>query len=135
MAKAWAAIAAHGNGDANWWVARLYMVNAQSGEMREIYKPKLQIADPRVSPDGKDVAFIEGLMSDEGSNGGDIHVVPTAGGGARNLTPNIKASPSALAWTSPDRITFAENVNGKSGFAQREHSTAARFRLCGLAKN
>ena len=50
---------------------------AQTGEMREIYKPKLQIADPRVSPDGKNVAFIEGLMSDEGSTGGDIHVVPT----------------------------------------------------------
>ncbi len=115
--QGWAAIAAHGNGDANWWVARLYMVNAQSGEMREIYKPELQTANPRVSPDGKDVAFIEGLMSDAGLNGGEIRVVPTAGGGVRNLTPNSKTSPSALAWTSPDVITFAENINGKSGFA------------------
>ena len=115
--QAWAATAAHGSGDANWWIARLYRVNAQTGEMREIYKPKLQIADPRVSPDGKNVAFIEGLMSDEGSTGGDIYIVPVAGGVARNLTPGLKASPSALAWTAPDRITFAENVDGNSGFS------------------
>ncbi|MGA8620587.1 MAG: S9 family peptidase [Candidatus Sulfotelmatobacter sp.] len=116
--EAWVASAAHGSGDANWWVARLYLANAQSGEMREIYKPKLQIADPRVSPDGKNVAFIEGLMSDEGSTGGDIHVVPIAGGAARNLTLNLKASPSALAWTAPDQVTFAENVDGNSGFGR-----------------
>jgi len=115
--QSWAATAAHGNGDANWWIARLYLIHASTGDMREIYKPKLQLADPRVSPDGKNVAFIEGLMSDEGSTGGDIRVVPIAGGQARNLTPNIKASPYAIAWTAPDRITFAENVDGNFAFA------------------
>ena len=114
--RGWAVTAAHGSGDANWWLARLYTVNAQSGEMREIYKPKLQIADPQVSPDGKNVAFIEGIMSDEGSTGGDIYIVPIAGGAARNLTPNIKASPNSIAWTAFDRITFAENIDGNSGF-------------------
>jgi len=114
--QSWAAIAAHGSGDANWYIARLYLVSAQTGEMREIYKPTLQIADPRVSPDGKHVAFIAGLMSDEGSTGGDIYIVPITGGAARNLTPDVKASPSALAWTGADRISFAENVDGNSGF-------------------
>jgi dipeptidyl aminopeptidase/acylaminoacyl peptidase len=114
--QGWVASAAHGSGDANWWVARLYLANAQSGEMREIHKPRLQIAVPRVSPDGKYVAFIEGLMSDEGSTGGDIYIVPTAGGKARDVTPGIKSSPYALTWTAPDRITFAENVDGNAGF-------------------
>jgi dipeptidyl aminopeptidase/acylaminoacyl peptidase len=116
--QGWVVTAARGNGDANWWVARLYLANGQSGELHEIYKPKLQIADPRVSPDGKNIAFIEGLMSDEGSTGGDVYVVPVAGGGAHNLTPNFKASPSAVAWTSADQISFAENVDGNSGFGQ-----------------
>jgi dipeptidyl aminopeptidase/acylaminoacyl peptidase len=71
----------------------------------------------RASPDGKNVAFIEGLMSDEGSTGGDIYLVPIAGGATRNVTPNIKSSPFALTWTAPDRITFAENIDGSSGFA------------------
>jgi dipeptidyl aminopeptidase/acylaminoacyl peptidase len=115
--QAWAAIAAHGSGDANWWIARLYRVDAQSGEMRELYKPRLQIADPVVSPDGNSVAFIEGVMSDAGLTGGEIHVVPITGGAARNLSPNSKTSPSALAWKSSDLIVFAQNVDGNSGFA------------------
>jgi len=115
--KEWAAIAAHGAGDANWYVARLYRIDAQSGKMREIYAPKWQIADPRVSPDGTQVAFIEGLMSDEGSTGGDIYTISIAGGVARNLTPDLKSSPSSLAWTAPDRITFVQNVDGQSGLA------------------
>ncbi|HLW83871.1 MAG TPA: prolyl oligopeptidase family serine peptidase [Candidatus Sulfotelmatobacter sp.] len=115
--QSWAAIAAHGNGDANWWVARLYRIGAQTGEMHEIYKPKLELADPHVSPDGKNVAFIEGLMSDAGLTGGEIQVIPLAGGAARNLTPGIKASPSALTWSASDRIVFAQNLDGNSSFA------------------
>jgi dipeptidyl aminopeptidase/acylaminoacyl peptidase len=114
--QAWVATAAHGNGDANWYIARLYRIDARSGGMQEIYAPKLQIAEPRISSDGKNVAFIEGLMSDEGSTGGDVFVVPIGGGKARNLTPNIRTSPSSLTWTSPNRITFGENIDGKSGF-------------------
>jgi dipeptidyl aminopeptidase/acylaminoacyl peptidase len=114
----WVVSAARGNGDANWWVARLYLADAQTGELREIYKPKLQIADPRVSPDGKHVAFIGGLMSDEGSTGGDVYVLPIKGGDAQNLTSDVKASPSALAWTSAEQITYAENVDGNSGFGR-----------------
>ncbi len=115
--KSWVVSAAHGSGDANWWVARLYAVDAASGGMREIYKPKWQIAEPHVSPDGKSVAFIEGLMSDEGLTGGDIQLVAMTGGAARNLTPGIKASPSSLAWTRADRISVVANVDGNAGYA------------------
>src|SRR5579859_712512 len=114
--RGWVGTAAHGSGDANWYVARLYRIEAHSGEMKEIYAPKFQISEPRVSPDGKNVAFIEGLMSDEGSTGGDIFVVPVEGGAARNITPEIHSSPSSLTWTASDRITFAEYIDGKSGF-------------------
>jgi dipeptidyl aminopeptidase/acylaminoacyl peptidase len=127
--QGWAVTAAQGAGDANWYVARLYFANADTGEMREIYKPKLQIADPRVSFDGKNIAFIEGLMSDEGFTGGDIHIVPVSGGAPQNLTPNIKSSPSALAWTGADTITFAQNVDGNSSFASVSVNGAPKISL------
>jgi len=116
--KSWAAILAHGNGDAKWWVARLYMVNAVSGEMLEIHKPQLQLANPRVSPDGKHVAFIEGLMSDAGLTGGEILVVPVAGGAIRDLTPASTASPSSLAWSSAEHVAYTQNEDGNSSFGE-----------------
>ena len=42
------------------------------GNATSIYKPWFQIAVPRWSPDGKSIAFIQGLMSDEGFHGGDF---------------------------------------------------------------
>ena len=111
----WAAIAARGAGDAQWYVAHLFHVDGSSHEMHDIYTPKRQIAEPHVSPDGKQIAFIEGLMSDEGSVGGEIFTLSLAGGGIRNLTPKIASSPASLVWTSADRILFGENIDGKSG--------------------
>jgi len=127
--QAWAVIAAHGSGDANWYVAHLYRVEAATGRMEDIHAPRLQIAEPRVSPDGKSVAFIEGLMSDEGSTGGDIFVVPITGGKAQNITPGIKSSPASLRWTRPDQITFAENVDGQSGLSTVSASGGAVKKL------
>jgi len=72
---------------------------------------KWQIGEPRVSPDGKSVAFIEGLMSDEGLTGGDVMLAPTKGGTARNLTPVVNASPSSLSWNSAERISVVANVD------------------------
>jgi dipeptidyl aminopeptidase/acylaminoacyl peptidase len=116
--RRFAAIAAHGSGDNNWFVAQLYTVDAATGETVSILKPPTQIAVPRFSPDGKTVAFIGGLMSDEGSNGGDIYVVPAAGGAARDVTPGMKASASWLAWDSPGaRIIFTEHLDGGCGVA------------------
>ncbi len=64
--KSFVTIAAHGNGDNNWYVAQIYTVPAAGGEMKSIYKPQVdsQIAVPAWSPDGKSVAFISGIMSD-----------------------------------------------------------------------
>ena len=108
--------AAHGNGDNNWYVAEIWTIDAGGGPMKSIYNPELQIANPAWSPDGKSIAFISGLMSDEPAVGGDIYLIPAAGGEARNLTPNMKASASWLTWTG-SKILFGEDVDGDSGLA------------------
>jgi dipeptidyl aminopeptidase/acylaminoacyl peptidase len=108
--RSFAATSAHGSGDDNWYVAELYTLNRESGEMRSLWKPPVdvQIAVPRVSPDGRAIALIGGIMSDEGATGGDVYLVPISGGEARNLTPGRPASPAWLAWISPTRLLVAE---------------------------
>jgi dipeptidyl aminopeptidase/acylaminoacyl peptidase len=115
--KRFAAIAAHGEPDNNWYLAEICVVDGVSGETKSILKPRMQIAGPRWSPDGKSVAFIGGLMSDEGVVGGDIYQVADDGGEARNLTSDLKASPSWLAWRGGEEILFLENLDGASGIA------------------
>ena len=89
---------AKGDGDNNWWVARLEAVDLATGATRQIAAPTTQIDAPRVSPDGKTVAFIGGLMSDFGPVGGDLYTVPFAGGTPVDRTPGIKGSFSGLTW-------------------------------------
>ena len=88
-----------GNGDANWWVATLDAVDAATGAVRSIARPATQLNFPRVSPDGRTVAYIGGLMSDFGSVGGDVWTVPLAGGNPRNITAGQPVSYTSLNWT------------------------------------
>ena len=119
-----ALLAAHGNGDDNWYIAQLYTLGAgPRAAIQSVYKPPLQIANPSWSPDGKRIAFIAGLMSDEGSIGGDIHAVPADGGEAVNLTPEMKASASWLAWTPQGRILFCEVIGGDDGISTLDPAT------------
>lgn len=109
--------AAKGSGDNNWWIAQLYTIATATGDVKHLYKPPLQIAVPRWSKDGRQIAFIGGLMSDEGSTGGDIYAIPSEGGSARNLTPDIQASPSWIDWLPNGRMLYAETVDGGSAIA------------------
>src|SRR6267142_36429 len=62
--KVFVGTAAPGDGDQNWWTAKLYAFEGGQGHV--LYTPtdiRQQIADPKVSRDGQTVAFIAGLMS------------------------------------------------------------------------
>ncbi|MBV8300994.1 MAG: S9 family peptidase [Candidatus Dormibacteraeota bacterium] len=96
------ATAAPEDGDNNWWIAKIYAFARGDGAGRVLYEPaspRQQIAEPRISPDGRTVAFIGGIMSDFGSTGGDVFTIPLSGGAATNLTPDMKASATALVWS------------------------------------
>jgi dipeptidyl aminopeptidase/acylaminoacyl peptidase len=112
-----------GNGDNNWWIAELSTLDAATGVMKSIYKPKLQIANPVWSPDGKRIAFIEGIMSDEGLTGGDIFTMSSDGGDAKNLTKDRKASAAWLGWQPDGKILFSEFVGGNSAIAALDPAT------------
>jgi dipeptidyl aminopeptidase/acylaminoacyl peptidase len=114
-------------GDNNWWIARLYVQPAQVDAAATVLVDPadtasgslhgLQIALPRWSPDASRIAFIGGLMSDQGATGGDIYAVPAAGGTLVDLTPGIKVTPSWLRWTSPRAMLVSQVSNGQSQLA------------------
>jgi len=98
--KGFVGTAAPGNGDDNWWTAKLY-VFSQDAAAQVLYSPsdiRQQLAAPKVSRDGKTVAFIAGIMSDFGSTGGDVYALSIDGGAAVNVTPAMQASATSLDW-------------------------------------
>jgi dipeptidyl aminopeptidase/acylaminoacyl peptidase len=107
-------------GENNWWVAKLYTERAHEAEPKVVFNPNttstalhgLQIAVPRFSPDGKHIAFIGGLMSDQGSTGGDIWVVPASSGDPTDVTPNINGTPTWINWESDHTVGFVEDRSG-----------------------
>ena len=115
-------VAANPPGENNWWVAQLYTEDVDGGQPKSILdtaKVKgslhgLQIAVPRWSPDGSRIAFIGGLMSDQGSTGGDVYVIPAAGGEPTNMTPGRIASVAFIGWLGPDALGIAEHIGGNS---------------------
>jgi dipeptidyl aminopeptidase/acylaminoacyl peptidase len=123
--KALAYIAADPPGENNWWVAKLY-TQALDGAPTPILAPAsvsgalhgLQMAVPRWSPDGKSIAFIGGLMSDQGVTGGDVWLVPSAGGDPVNLTPGRPASVEWIAWDDSRNIYLSELAGGDSRLAR-----------------
>ena len=107
--------AAPGDGDNNWWTAKLYAFAAETGAGRVIYTPanaRQQLADPRISRDGRFVSFIGGIMSDFGSTGGDAFVLQLDqdGAQARNITPALHATVTALSWGCDGHTLLASEL-------------------------
>jgi len=117
--KSIAFIAANPPGENNWWVAKLY-TQALDGEPKAILSPTdvsgalhgLQIAVPRWSPDEKSIAFIGGLMSDQGVTGGDLWIVPSAGGQPVDLTPRQSSTAEWFTWGNGNSIYVSDVAGG-----------------------
>ena len=116
--KMFIATAAPGPGDNNWWIAQIYTIGTAKGNPTAIYKPSFQIAVPRWSPDGKSIAFIQGLMSDEGFHGGDLFTMALDGRDVVNRTSSRKTSINSFFWQTPDRVVLVEYVGSGSAISQ-----------------
>src|SRR5580698_55547 len=119
--KGLAYVAADPPGENNWWVAKLY-TQGLAGQATPILNPVtvkgplhgLQIAVPRWSPDGKAIAFIGGLMSDQGSTGGDVWIVAAGGGVAQDLTKDRPTSPACIEWGDDEHLFVSELAGGNA---------------------
>ncbi len=100
-------------GDDNWYLAQLYRQSVAAKDTILLYHPLNQIALPKWSPDGIHIAFIEGLMSDQGGTGGEIFtILSSANAKSQNLTPDRRSSPSWFTWRPNGDILFTEFVGG-----------------------
>ena len=141
-------IGAHPPGENNWWIAQLYTENTedlsgawdmpldmknQRADLRRVLDPQtisgplhgLQIAVPRWSPDGKWIAFIGGLMSDQGATGGDVYLIPSTGGEPKNMTPDRQSSVAFIEWINDSILGLAEHVGGSSHIAAIDLNTGS----------
>jgi dipeptidyl aminopeptidase/acylaminoacyl peptidase len=116
--KTFVTTAAPGPGNNNWWIAQIYTIDIERGNATSIYKPFLQVAVPRWSPDGRSIAFIEGLMSDEGFHGGDLFTISADGRDVQNRTQGRKTSANSFFWQAPDRILLIEYLGGGSAISE-----------------
>ncbi|HEY3638512.1 MAG TPA: prolyl oligopeptidase family serine peptidase [Rhizomicrobium sp.] len=126
-ARGFVGTAAPGDGDDNWWVAKLYRFNAADATAHEIFAPadaRHQIADPVVAKDGT-IAFIGGIMSDFGSTGGDVFTLPSVGGTAVNITPGMHASARSLAWDCNGHLNAQFLVGAATQFVEFETASKA----------
>jgi dipeptidyl aminopeptidase/acylaminoacyl peptidase len=128
--RRFAVTAAHGSGDDNWWVAELDLLDAQSGAVTTLLRPSVQMASPRWSGDGTRIAYISGIMSDEGITGGDVYVIKAAGGDPINVTPNLPASVHTITWNgSNKRIVATEFAAGEEVLALIDVDLSAQHEL------
>ena len=135
--KKLAYVAAPAPGENNWWVAKLYTqpVMIDNGAAapatlggRAAFDPGalldpvtvkgplhgLQIAVPRWSPDGKLIALIGGLMSDQGATGGDIYFVSTEDGSIVMPPLEWKNSPTWIEWQGENKLLVSSIEKGMS---------------------
>lgn len=122
--------AAHGSGDDNWWIAELDLCDAESGVVTTLTKPRLQIASPRWSGDGQRIAWIGGIMSDETITGGDVYLIPAAGGDAVDVTPGLAASVHTITWNgSATHLIATEFAAGDEVLASIEVAAKSQREL------
>ncbi len=122
-AKQLAFVAAAPPGENNWWIAKLYtQAVAGGGEPKVVLDPNtvagplhgLQIAVPRWSPDGSEIALIGGLMSDQGATGGDLYMLPSDGSGAPvDFTPGAATTVQWLEFLPSGKLLATEIDGGQ----------------------
>jgi dipeptidyl aminopeptidase/acylaminoacyl peptidase len=114
-------MAAEGDADNQWYYAKLLDISAD-GRTRPIAIPTMQIARPRVSADGKKLAVIGGLMSDEGVEGGDVFVIDLLNGTTTNVTEGYKGTFNSVSWIGP-KLIAGITVYASTGTASIDPAT------------
>jgi dipeptidyl aminopeptidase/acylaminoacyl peptidase len=80
--------------------SQLLVVDANSGSIRELVTKPGEWGRPKVSPDGKMVAFTGSPKSEQTHSVADLYVVPFAGGEPRKISGDFDRDPLDLHWAA-----------------------------------
>ena len=82
----------------SWYEAAVGVVPTTGGEARTVHRSAKQVAGLAPSPDGQTIACISATWSDRNVVGGDVWLMPVAGGDARCLTEGYPGSFGTVHW-------------------------------------
>jgi dipeptidyl aminopeptidase/acylaminoacyl peptidase len=105
-AKGFALIVSEAPYEWDWYRARLARVSARGGRPSTILASKKQLAQPRWSPGGKEIAYLSSTWSDRGIAAGDLMVVD-ARGESRTLTRGYDGSVGWIQWLGDGQSILA----------------------------
>jgi len=88
----------HPNPAEGWYAAQPHTIDLFTGTLRQLFQLSHQMGRLTWSPDGHSIAFVAGVMSDEGNISGEVYVVPASGGEPRPLTPGVDHSITWIEW-------------------------------------
>lgn len=94
-------ISSHPNPAEGWYSAQLHVMELATGEMHQLCQTAHQVGRLTWSPDSTAIAFVSGVMSDEGNVSGEVYIVPATGGEPRCITPDIDLSITWIEWRQP----------------------------------
>jgi dipeptidyl aminopeptidase/acylaminoacyl peptidase len=101
------------NADTEYQRSQLLVVDVASGSIRALINNPGVWGQPKVSPDGKTVAFTGFPVSQKTHSVSDLYVVPFSGGEPRKISGDYDRDPINLSWAPDDSgIYFGADNHG-----------------------
>lgn len=98
------AVASDSHSEGSWYRSTLRQVDLRTGASVPLYEPRDQVGQPRVSPDGECISFIEAVCSDRGIVCGALRLLQH---GATRILRTLEADVSDQHWSSRGQLIFA----------------------------
>jgi dipeptidyl aminopeptidase/acylaminoacyl peptidase len=102
----------HPNPIESWYSAQLHAVDLASGALNRLCTMPNQIGRLALSPDSARLAFVSGIMSDEGNVSGEVYLVPVAGGEPTNITEGVDYSITWIDWRDEGILFGGRQIEG-----------------------